>query len=792
MEELTNKSTATQPLKKNAKLLSECKDMVMVYLTTQLNELFEQVEPVFLDFAKKAETNASQVKFFDSINHILSLREVIEHDFREAIEQGFNEFHQGKHITYPNSPVEESDEVELEMIDNDELEEHLAIQSMISKVQNNCYQELFALGKRMAVLRGGKKLADDDIPACPAHTAIAFQKAAEALDVDKQILLIFYFLFGKFVLGDAATIYKGLNDRLIEEGIFPNLKLSSIKPPSNPASPGQPNSPMEEAQQEAQQETPNGQPQAQGYQPYPQGHPQGTASSQQYGAPSRQNSLALGEELFHSIHDLLTARRAADPNYRNHPEFTPGGNTTQLKSTPTIVQAIDQIQPQAQADYLPDPDSDEGIPQSIELDTNLIQNVRRTLESERSKLLGELDKDTVPAADLDTIELVGMLFEQVLNEEGLANIAKALISHLHTPYLKVAILDRSFMTDEEHIARRLLNLMVDSGKRWIDEEDLRRGAYYPTQEIVKAILTEFKNELSIFEEMFYKLQKQIDELESRAKVLEERNQEAAKGRERLETARKNAMDIIKKRTEGRTLHPVLDRFLYHAWQDRMILMLLRDPDVEKSKEWASALAVIDSLARVMEAKRNPKIKQWLIGNHKNLTQHIKAGLTSLGNYHHPDSHALFKLLDTVINEKPAETRDTETKQAPVEVSKPIIKPVETANESATKIEAETPQDELEMQQTLRKVKFGTWFELTDDNNKLRRLKLSWFSPITHKYMFVDRFGIQAYITPSEELAKQICEGKASIIKSSGIPFVSKALKTIHTILQKSVGMHPAT
>lgn len=781
MEELSNKSTATQPQNKNSKLLSECKDMVLVYLTTQLNELFEQVEPVFLDFAKKAETNASQVKFFDSINHILSLRDVIEHDFRESIEQGFTEFQQGKHISYPNTPIEDSGEVELEMVDNDELEEHLAIQSMISKVQNNCYQELFALGKRMAVLRGGKKLAEDDIPACPAHTAVSFQKAAESLDVDKQIRLIFYFLFGKFVLGDAASIYQGLNDRLIEEGIFPNLKLSSIKPPSGATNPGQPDNPLDETPA-----TPSHDPgQTHAQQP-------GAATQQPQRTASNQSSMALGEELFHSIHDLLTARRAADPNYRHHPEYTPGGNTTQLKSAPTIVQAIDHIQPQVQADYLPDPESDEGIPQSIELDTNLIQNVRQTLESERAKLLGELDKDTVPAADLDTIELVGMLFEQVLNEEGLANIAKALISHLHTPYLKVAILDRTFMTDEEHIARRLLNLMVDSGKRWIDEEDLRRGAYYPTQEIVKAILTEFKNELSIFDEMFFKLKKQIDELESRAKVLEERNQEAAKGRERLETARKNATDIIKERTKGHSLHPVLDRFLYHAWQDRMILMLLRDPNVEKSKEWSSALAVIDSLARVMEAKRNPKIKQWLSNNLTNLTQHIKAGLTSLGNYHHPDSHALFKLLDSVLNEPPAESKETEPGPSPVEVAEPIIKPMASTEKPDEKVEPTVSEEEQEMLQTLRKVKFGTWFEITDDNNKLRRLKLSWFSPITHKYMFVDRFGIQAYITPSEELAKQICEGKASIIKTSGIPFVSKALKTIHTILQKSVGMHPAT
>ncbi|MDF1530411.1 MAG: DUF1631 family protein, partial [Sedimenticola sp.] len=345
---------------------------------------------------------------------------------------------------------------------------------------------------------------------------------------------------------------------------------------------------------------------------------------------------------------------------------------------------------------------------------------------------------------------------------------------------------------EEHIARRLLNLMIDSGKRWIDEEDLRRGIYYPTQEIVKAILAEFKNELSIFDEMFHKLNTQVNELENRAKILEERNQEAAKGRERLETARKQVIDIIKERSKGRSLHPVLDRFLYHAWQDRMILMLLRDPDVEKSKEWTSALAVIDSLVRVMEAKRNPKVKQWLINNHQNLTQHIKAGLTSLGNYHHPDSHALFKLLDNALKDPQNETQESVQKKVPVEVSEPIIKPMPSEDNEDKKTPPAVSEQELDMQQTLRKIKFGTWFELTDDNNKIRRLKLSWFSPITHKYMFVDRFGIQAYITPSEELAKQLCEGKASIIKTNGIPFVSKALKTIHNILQKTVGMHPTT
>ncbi len=776
MEELSEKPQSTRPEKKYQQILSECRDMVMVYLTTQLNELFDQIEPVFLDFAKKAETNASQARFFEAIDHVLSLRDAIEHNFRESIEQGFRLFIQGKPIVYPTSPVEDAAEIELEMVDNDALEKHIAIQSMISKTQSSCYQELYALGKRMAVLRGGKKLAEDDIPACPAHTAIAFQQAAEALDVDKQILLIIYFLFGKFVLGDAGSVYKSLNDRLIEAGIFPNIKLSSIIPrASKEANQG---NDISEPQPDA---PPSWQPEAQSGAP--------TQSQQMAAARSR---IALGEELFQSIHDLLTIRRAADPNYVNHPEFAPGGNRAQLKSAPDIIQAIEQVQPQSQADYLPDPESNEGIPQSIELDTNLIQNVRRTLESERSKLLKELDKNTIPTADLDTIELVGMLFEQVLNEEGLANIAKALISHLHTPYLKIAILDRAFITDEGHIARNLLNLMVDSGKLWIDEEDLRRGIYYPMQEIVKTILSEFKNELSIFDEMFYKLEKQANELESRARILEERNQEAAKGRERLESARQQAKAVITQRTKGRNLHPVLERFLNHAWLDRMILMLLRDPKVESSKEWASALVVIDSLVRVIDARHNPKAKEWLVKNQASLIQHIKAGLDSLGNYHHPDSSALFKLLDSVATEQPATPKVKGKSTETVEISQPIIKPiVDEKKRPQAAPKNEPTEQEQQMLLKLKEIKFGTWFELLDDNQKLRRLKLSWFSPITHKYMFVDRFGIQAYITPSDELAKQLCSGKATIIKPTGIPFVSQALKTIHAILQKSIGMTPA-
>ena len=85
---------------------------------------------------------------------------------------------------------------------------------------------------------------------------------------------------------------------------------------------------------------------------------------------------------------------------------------------------------------------------------------------------------------------------------------------------------------------------------------------------------------------------------------------------------------------------------------------------------------------------------------------------------------------------------------------------------------------------LKKIRFGTWFELQDDSGQNHRLKLSWFSPVTQKYMFVDKSGVQALVTPIDVLAQQICKGRAKILKHPSLPFVDRALDTVLDILQK--------
>ncbi|MET0094159.1 MAG: DUF1631 family protein, partial [Sedimenticola sp.] len=115
------------------RLVNECRDMALVYLSTQLTELFEHLEPAMLDFAEKAETNQSQIRFVEAITMVKAHREDAEHRFREEINRGFAEFLQGKPITYPGDAPEYEEDSQLNIVGFDDMEYRTAIQNIITK-----------------------------------------------------------------------------------------------------------------------------------------------------------------------------------------------------------------------------------------------------------------------------------------------------------------------------------------------------------------------------------------------------------------------------------------------------------------------------------------------------------------------------------------------------------------------------------------------------------------------------------------------------------------------------------
>src|SRR5690606_2491519 len=93
-------------------------------------------------------------------------------------------------------------------------------------------------------------------------------------------------------------------------------------------------------------------------------------------------------------------------------------------------------------------------------------------------------------------------------------------------------------------------------------------------------------------------------------------------------------------------------------------------------------------------------------------------------------------------------------------------------------------------QQLQNLEFGTWFEFIQ-RKESRRLKLSWFSPTSHNYVFVDRSGLRLSVKPIEALAEAVDPGLARIRRPrAGAPLVARAPPALVRRLHRCSGRPP--
>lgn len=733
-------------------LVISYEELAHTFFEEKLDQMFEKVEPVMIDFASKAEADNAQTVFFDAISYIENQREILTKAFFKGLKEGFDDYIQGRPIVYPRPIIETDDASRIGIVDNNDLEIHIAIQAMITKAKNKNHQALYQLVQRLSVLRQGKKIAGHDVPACPTHVATVFQTATIDYDLEQKLLLILYVLFEQNVLKDAGLLYEQANSLFSKAGIYPHL-APVINIQNSVSSKGDeeelPKS-AAKADVHANEKRPSCRTE-----------------------PLKNEDFELGEEVFRSILSLLTERRRNDPRFKNHPEYQPDGNLELLRSKPELISAINGIETPKTIDlHAASSEELEGL-NPAERKTAINHSLQERITSERELIYGELDTNTIPTADLDTIELVGMLFEHILDDQELASLTKALICHLHTPYLKLAIIDPNFLTDPEHIARKLLNLLINAGRRWVDESKLSAGIYNHMQSLIQSIMTEFKDDIIVFEKYYAEFVDHLSALEHKTRLLEERTKEATRGKDRLEYSRIEAEDVLNQHCSGIRFHPVLAHFLYSFWKNYITLLLLRNPEIKGGREWRSVLMVINSIIKANSASTDQETLEWLKHTLPRLKKHIREGITFLGmGGEPPEFSALCKLFNNWLSKEAAQGE-----QLPVE----LVQPATQAKKKQKKIAAKTAEQKA-LLEAVQQTKIGGWFEFDEPDGKIQRVKLSWYSPVTNNHMFIDRFGNQAFILPTEVLLTKLGKKSARIVEPNRFPFVDQTLKKISKML----------
>ena len=67
-----------------------------------------------------------------------------------------------------------------------------------------------------------------------------------------------------------------------------------------------------------------------------------------------------------------------------------------------------------------------------------------------------------------------------------------------------------------------------------------------------------------------------------------------------------------------------------------------------------------------------------------------------------------------------------------------------------------------MAERLHALEVGTWLQLAGESGKLEQAKVSWISPISSRFLFVNRRGIRVLVASAEELAAMAKQGRLQL------------------------------
>ncbi len=149
----------------------------------------------------------------------------------------------------------------------------------------------------------------------------------------------------------------------------------------------------------------------------------------------------------------------------------------------------------------------------------------------------------------------------------------------------------------------------------------------------------------------------------------------------------------------------------------------------------------------------------------------------------PDPSVVYERFEPDPQQKPPEKPDLldnaellpKALKVKARIAEPILK---TSSRSLT-------SDQTTMLNRLRKLEFGTWFEiLFKDTTEWVKRKLAWYSPVTDRCMLVNNRGASCEQITMHDLAEYMADKKARIFTPKKKPLMDRALEGIFRQLKK--------
>lgn len=373
----------------------------------------------------------------------------------------------------------------------------------------------------------------------------------------------------------------------------------------------------------------------------------------------------------------------------------------------------------------------------------------------------------------DAIDLIGLLFEAICDVHRLWEEGRGLLGRLVLPYLKLALHDDSLFVQPLHPARRLLDVLTEACESNRGASPHDRELLDKAQHAVERVIAEYQEDLSVFELAASELNDLVVQQRRRIELAERRAAEAAFGRERLMQARQDAAEALAQCVREYKLTAPVRQFMSEHWQHHVVQTLLRD-GVDSARHIGAmnlgqALVEIDIAAG---SAQGAVIADRLLL----LMPLLRDCLASSGLDASAADEAIARLVRALA--WPDVPRSIVT---PVPV--PALETVEA--EPALRLIDNTSQRQVNQDalSAMRRLSLGDWVRLIDDEGFERALKVAWISPLTSRFLIVNRRGVRELVATAEQLALLAQAGRL-IVGLPDAPFEG-AMKQVWKHLQRA-------
>ena len=613
--------------------------------------------------------------------------------------------------------------LDLRLVEETELDEAGLLDELGRRQEARAGLPLLLLGQRFGVLAAAPAFTASSLPVGARALAKATMEAATELQLDDDARKLLLRAFEREALADYPAMADSMNAVLNRAGVLPGLTYVPLRP--RPASAPPP-------------------PRAQG------GRDHGDAAD---AAPP---PATLSE-------DRRMAQMRQWMAERRYLLSRLSGNADRVQAPTLGTQELDNVLAALQVG-----------PVVSRSTARLRQAVH-----EQSRRMGT---EAVPGGEqADSLALFGDLYMRL--QERVHPSAQTLVAGLQMPLLRLALQDPGFLVRPSAPPRKLLATVTEATAAHHGSEGLDPQLLERIEEVVRELAMRYPHAPETFEEACSALEEPLAAALRRAEIAERRNVEAARGRERLLSARRSAAAALEWSIGDQELPRFQRSLLEQPWTDALAMVALRHGT--GSQQWHEHMETTAAISHALRGgepagpEHAARIREalGLIGYHPEQASAIAGYLTAAGS---PDADAASRT-ELALEMK-------ERTRLGGRGDDPGPRPGREGTGRR--------RGEQEWESRLASLPQGQWleFDAADHPGGIQRLRLAWTGPDSGRVLLLNARGHPPAHVPTRtlpELASLLAAGTARLLGDQPPEVLEQAWRALVAELQPRGAQEPA-